>query len=372
MDGKPSYAESWPYVCVSGGVDSSERCVVHDPAPGVYWIAVHNYQGTGNTPDSHVLAITTVDDEGEGMTVTAPRTAGTGVPVDVHVQWDLPLPVDASHVAILGVGTSAMTPENVGRSVIELTRTGNDIRVEAEQQEVVGGEDIEYVVSLAPNGRNAHEYDLRFELPDGYSLIESDGTATRDGNSYAWKISQAANSGETNYRLVLQTAVVLQDTSLQLVLEHTRDGRPETASQSVAPSVAVLGGPIALIFGVTDATRGVTPGAKLRVDASMSRGLRDKSAVMYNWQQTAGEKAQLVDKGEGIFELEVPNRQVDLEYQLVISSEGRESAPAKLKVSVLPVSSGGGGFDILTLALLFTFVIFAGRRMILRCGRSAM
>jgi hypothetical protein len=353
LDGKPSWMEAFPYLCMSADITALERCVVLDPPPGVYWISVQNFTPTSENGDHHVLAVTVVDEGGEGMSITAPATAGSEA-FDIGVQWNVPMPPDASHYGVIAFGTAEDQPENIGNMLVEIRRTGDDIALATDSEEVLRGERIEYTWTVSANASGeTRVHHVNFDVPAGYSVVSAEGNPAVTGARHAWTVTQAANADAVTHRLVLGTpTALLEDDELRLTFTHQLGGRVETRSTAVAPMVRVIAGPVALIDAVAESRRTTQTGKTLRIDASKSRGLRDDSELTYTWRQTRGPYVALRDLGAGIFELDAPDVAVQLEYELIVSSEGRDSAPATLQVDVRSGGGGSMGYVLLTLMVL--------------------
>ncbi|MCL4867621.1 MAG: S8 family serine peptidase [Anaerolineae bacterium] len=103
-------------VCGSFTPTSDEYCNIDNPAPGVWWILVQNWQGSTSQPDDITLAYGVVTEADAGnMTIMGPTTVPAGTPFSVMVHWNEPSFVDGDvWFGYFTLGTNNANPGNIG------------------------------------------------------------------------------------------------------------------------------------------------------------------------------------------------------------------------------------------------------------------
>jgi len=131
-DGMPNAFEMfYSLVCVSGEIDSKERCVVENPVSGNYWIFAHNYEGTvEDEADEVTLEITHVNYSNQAsFDITAPSQVAQDEIFDISLtvngylddsQTLQPLEADATYYGLLELGTTPDLKRNVGATLIKV------------------------------------------------------------------------------------------------------------------------------------------------------------------------------------------------------------------------------------------------------------
>jgi subtilisin family serine protease len=88
-DGQPDSPET---LCVSAAGGSAEYCDIEDPAPGVYWVLVQNWEASEAGVDPVELITAVVAGEEGNLDVDAPASVGVMETFTVGLEWDLEAP----------------------------------------------------------------------------------------------------------------------------------------------------------------------------------------------------------------------------------------------------------------------------------------
>jgi len=179
-------------VCASTTPSWDEYCSVTDPAEGVWWVLVQNWQGSGAQPDEIVLATAVLDDDAENMEVTGPDAVPEGDEFDLRVFWDIPT-MEAGDIwyGALTIGTDGDNPGNVGTVPVDILRYADDVSKEAISPVWADGI-ATYQITIQPNvtGQDVMYY-ITDTLPAELTYVEGSATATAGtinvvGNELTW------------------------------------------------------------------------------------------------------------------------------------------------------------------------------------------
>ncbi|WP_394229548.1 S8 family serine peptidase [Shewanella colwelliana] len=131
-DGKADvYEMYYSLVCVSGAVDSNERCVIETPTTGNYWILAHNFEGTtADEPDEVTVRLTQVNYSSQAsFDIEAPSSVAQdevfNLTVTVNGYLDdsqtlMPLEEGEVYYGLLELGTTANLVRNIGGTLIKV------------------------------------------------------------------------------------------------------------------------------------------------------------------------------------------------------------------------------------------------------------
>jgi len=119
-------AEASEELCSSRLDDDLERCNLYDLSPGNYWILVQNWAGTEAGGDQATLVHAAIDSSGDGqLAATGPGMAGAGETFPLRVSWSNVNALPGEQwLGAVGIGTSRLTPNNVGVIPVLFNRNG--------------------------------------------------------------------------------------------------------------------------------------------------------------------------------------------------------------------------------------------------------
>lgn len=336
LDGKVEQAETFNLLCQSAGETADEECVLLDPQPGSYWIAVHNYTGSGAAVDTHTLLVAQVKDRVDGLSMSGPAATKLGQPFAVNIGWNLPLVSDDVAFAVYSVRTDPAAPDQGPFGIVELARAHDTLAVTAEAKELLSGAPLNYTLRLDAGGATTIDLDI----PEPLSLLSAEGAPAVDGRHLRWTVP--AGNSATTLKLALASDTLRQTQSFTLPFSYRGSGDALTA---MAPTVLVEGYPVAKIDGAPTVSVQAHAGDSLSFSTTGSVGARDGDTLSFTWHQVAGPAAPLTANGDGGYGLSVPQAAAGntLRYELVAGNGRRESTPATLSVEVAASSSSGGG-----------------------------
>ncbi|MBK8986571.1 MAG: S8 family serine peptidase [Chloroflexi bacterium] len=112
-------------VCNSTSPHPMEYCHVPNPAAGIWWVLVQNWQESDNAPDLAVLITAVVSNDNGNVNATGPATVPAGQPFAVTVNWqkEALTPGDRAYGAVV-MGTDAAHTDNVGVINLDIVYTG--------------------------------------------------------------------------------------------------------------------------------------------------------------------------------------------------------------------------------------------------------
>ena len=125
----PSLADE---LCRSTSSSAIEYCELADPAPGMYWVLVQNWDSANGPalPGELAVLVTAVipgSDSGN-MTVTGPSAVPANEPFDVRVFWDTPTMVEGDRwYGAFDLGSDPANPGNIGTVPVLIERIADDV-----------------------------------------------------------------------------------------------------------------------------------------------------------------------------------------------------------------------------------------------------
>ncbi|ABO22806.1 S8 family serine peptidase [Shewanella loihica] len=131
-DGMPdAYEMYYSLLCLSGEVDSKERCILENPPTGNYWIFAHNYEGrVEDEADEVTLEITHVNYSNQAsFDITAPSQVAQDERFDVSLSVNgylddslslQPLEAGETYYGLLEMGTTSELKRNIGATLIKV------------------------------------------------------------------------------------------------------------------------------------------------------------------------------------------------------------------------------------------------------------
>ncbi|KIO36420.1 S8 family serine peptidase [Shewanella sp. cp20] len=185
-DGMPNaYEMFYSLLCISGEVDSKERCIIDNPPSGNYWIFAHNYEGTvEDEADEVTLEITHVGYSNQAsFDIEAPTQVAQDERFDINLtvngylddsQTLQPLEQDATYYGLLELGTTPDLKRNIGATLIKVKGLA-PVEVPLNTAPVVANAIADITTQLSPQGGVVVSVDLSevFSDPEGDALTLS-------------------------------------------------------------------------------------------------------------------------------------------------------------------------------------------------------
>lgn len=112
--------------CTSTTPTNIEYCNINDPAEGVWWIVVQNWEGSASQPDDVTLVYAAVPDPDAGnWDVTGPATVTSGDPLTATISWNEPaFTIGDYWYGDFNIGSNPGAPGNVARVNVDVTVEG--------------------------------------------------------------------------------------------------------------------------------------------------------------------------------------------------------------------------------------------------------
>lgn len=196
--------------CQSATALSIESCILENPAPGNYIIAIYNY-GNRESPSANTDSVSyqwALIEENDGqLSVEFDSIAAANQDIDLTLNWQSDqLIQDQQYVTAVAVGTSVDTPSNIGIVPINFYRSSGVVITSIDKTRVNAGENITISTQIKANNTTLDRtLDLTLSLPQGVQLVSDDKQATQSGQNVIWKINQLADSRVINITTVLST-----------------------------------------------------------------------------------------------------------------------------------------------------------------------
>lgn len=202
-------------LCISYHATARNFCSFNNPAPGTYWVVVHNINDARVNEGSLEVVLNTavIGDEDSGvMTLTGPASHDGVGNVDLTMHWNWP-DSEAGDVLYGGieVGPSAEATAGFGFSGLRLSRSENDIHLNSSQSGAKAGDIIDFTLDIRENLEHQdRELAIELALSEGLTLIPdsvrfSDGLAamlTQGERGFSLNGVQPSSFGvERGYRI---------------------------------------------------------------------------------------------------------------------------------------------------------------------------
>ena len=136
-DGYPDATEMYySLICISGNLDSVEKCEINAPPTGNYWLVAQNYEGSAEGVEDtvSVRAAMIGYSFSQSFDVDAPSVLVQDQVFDINLSVNgvldsseaiQPLEADVTYYGLLELGTTAEQKRNIGTTLLTVTSTEN-------------------------------------------------------------------------------------------------------------------------------------------------------------------------------------------------------------------------------------------------------
>lgn len=344
LNGRPDAQEYFGLICTSAGPDNNEVCNSSDLAPGRYWLAVHNFQGSapGETDQIEIsIAQSDIAEQPDNLQATVVPSSATAY--SVKLDWQLP----ESDTDELWIADTVLTnPQGDVASVLQinLQQQQSLVKLSGSKTTELAGKALSYQLKLAANtSEQARTLVLDAQLPSGWTLS---GTAVNDNSI---ELTQAAGAAAQTIDLILTPDNATRLGDINWSLQYEQD---DTSAVIEAPTVKVLAELKLSINGQNNASLSAKAGDTVTVAAVSSR----TEAVSYQWTQTSGPTVTLNGDKTATVSLKAPEVQQDSTVVLqlkAISAEDESTATATVSIALkAPEKKSSGSLGWFSLMLL--------------------
>lgn len=164
--------------------------------PGVYWIVVQNWSGSGADTDSFTLSTLLIDDSDTGpLSASGPASVTAGEPFDLHIGWNIPgfAPGEQRYgVLELVDAQSGASMSTIG---ITLQRLEDDVALSSDSQGPLRpGDVVSYTINVQPEPTVQEDlvsYILTNTIPAGMSYVADSASVAPtsiNGNVLTWQL----------------------------------------------------------------------------------------------------------------------------------------------------------------------------------------
>ncbi|MEZ4711369.1 MAG: trypsin-like serine protease [Caldilineaceae bacterium] len=196
-DGLPERDEQ---LCGSTSSSAAEICDFSQLdgtlAPGVYWILVQNWTGSGAPTDSFTLSTLLIDATDTGLlSASGPASVTAGEPFTVQIGWNIPtFAAGDVKYGVLELG-DASTGTSLGSVSIELRRLEDDVTLRSSTSDPLHpGDVVSYTIGVQAEPAVAGtqvRYILTDTIPTGMSYVADSASApptSVNGNVLTWAV----------------------------------------------------------------------------------------------------------------------------------------------------------------------------------------
>nr|WP_239480238.1 S8 family serine peptidase [Parashewanella hymeniacidonis] len=365
LNGKPdSYSEFQNLLCMSADDTAFESCVINNPEPGSYYLAVHNFGDTSapsTTVDDISIELAVIGKDDNSITVTAPETIVSEDAFDISIAWDKPLKRDTLYMTALELGSGANTPDNIGLMPIEIYRNANLVGGSLNTTSATTGDTLTATIDLVGNDSDAERtVSIELTLPEAVNVNSDSHNGQLEANVISWEIAQAANSADEAIVVELGTDSLVKSKQLMFELGHT------IADESISETIGMVdfsGVTVAKINGESDASIGANEQTLVTLAATGSSVPGVEDTISYEWSQTSGPEVEISDTTASEIEISVPDVSSDAQVVITLTVTNGESldtatATINVKAEQEPVpepmpekKNSGGALGFMTLAL---------------------
>ncbi|HEY0921724.1 S8 family serine peptidase [Rheinheimera pacifica] len=337
-------------LCISAGVDSNEVCDLLAPEPGVYYIALHNFQGAApGAMDDVSLSVAVISDRDE-TNLALTLVPGTAQQFALRANWQL---ADAQpgddYIGVVAAETA--TGQRFGLTALDIHIAEPVVALGTAKQKVGAGTTLSYQLSLAANNTAAAR-NIAFNLavPEGLSLSAIEGAEfSQQAGTVTFVLAQPAGAAAKN--LTLHFASTPQASSkVRLKVNYQFvDNQTEAA---YAPEVEIIPPLAILINGEAALSLSGKAGDKVTLRAQTN------TPASLNWQQSSGPVVAIAQPTAAELSFTLPEVQATQAVVLSLTATDAlgQSQTASANISIAaPAKSGGGamtGWWLVMLLLL--------------------
>src|SRR5690606_25889264 len=221
LDGKPTLGGIEMPACISGGPNAEEYCAIENPLPGQYVVTVHNFGGSRDGVDAHVLEVALVTAETTDLSVINPGRLDPGEEVVLAARLERDMQEGDEAIGTLALGTRPDAPRNIGSMPVYLRRGVDEVRMSGPAQVALGAGtatvDIEIAPNLAGIARTLH---ISLPVPAPLEVVDVTAGGVLANGGVSWQIERAVNAPALLLRVVLDVSAVAQYSEFPLTARH--------------------------------------------------------------------------------------------------------------------------------------------------------
>lgn len=351
LDGDISAGEGTTgLLCISAGVDSNESCDLLAPAPGVYYIALHNFKGSAaGAMDDVSLSVAVISDKDEAN-LALTLVPGTAQQFALRGNWQL---ADAQpgddYIGVVAAETA--TGQRFGLTALDIHIAEPVVALSTAQQKVGAGTTLSYQLTLAANNTAAaRSVAFSLAVPEGLNLSAIDGAEySQQTGTVTFTLAQAAGAAAKNLTLHFASTPQASGNVRLKVNYQLADNQTEAA---YAPEIEIIPPLAILINGETALSISGKAGDKVTLRAQTN------TPASLNWQQSSGPAVPLSQPTAAEINFTLPEVQAAQAVVLSLTATDAlgqsQTASANISIAAPAKSSGGAmtGWLLVMLLLL--------------------
>lgn len=226
--------------CFSAGPDSIEACTADKLTADRYFLGVHNYLGTDEGSDRHVVQVAVVGGYDDGNLVfDDPGARGTNESFDLVGTFDVDFDGQPSMYGMLLLGLDSTSRGNVGAMPVEIVRGEDDVAFTYSTGVARSGDEATMTVTIL---KNESELDrtYMFSLNGRSELLSPEGFETESSaDAYQWTWTQVAGADLQEFQFELRVPEDAAGQELEFTLTDSvvvagKALKPGTRSANIA------------------------------------------------------------------------------------------------------------------------------------------
>jgi len=324
-------------LCMSAGVDSNEICDLLTPEPGVYYIALHNFQGSApGAMDDASLSVAVISDKDQAnLALTlVPETASQ---FSLRANWQL---ADAKpgddYIGVVAAETA--TGQRFGLTALDIHIAEPFVALGTTQQKVGAGTTLSYQLTLAANNTAAaRSVAFSLAVPEGLSLSAIDGAEySQQAGTITFVLAQPAGAAAKN--LTLHFASTPQASGNVLLKVNYQLAANQTEAV-YAPEIDIIPSLAILINGEAAFSLSGKAGDKVTLRAQTN------TPASLNWQQSSGPVVAITQPTAAEISFMLPEVQATQAIVLSLTATDAlgQSQTASANISIAAPAKRGGG-----------------------------
>ena len=347
LDGDVSaYEGSNQMICISAEVDSNEQCDLLQPEPGVYYIVIHNFEGSAaNAMDDVRFTVATLQDESMDN-LAAELIAGEEGAFSIKANWQLEdaKPGDR-YLGVLAAETKS--GQRFADTPIDFVITNPLLSIQADSDVVLRSEQVSYEITINSSSIPS-EAVLSFLLTEGTEVLSVDGAelVTTEGKT------QLILNGQTDISMQVDVTDMVGS---QLDFGVSFEVSEQQTDSYTAESIKVIDPLTLTVNGEQNLIVSAIEEATLVLTASANEGT---SLV---WSQVSGVNVTLNDDNAGVLTLNLPelDEATTLIFSVTATDEYGQSVSQQVTINVAPESkkSSNGSLSFLTCLAIGLLVV---------------
>ncbi|WP_144211490.1 S8 family serine peptidase [Shewanella donghaensis] len=337
-NGQPDNAlEFDELICMSATETAYESCEVNDPAPGSYYVTVHNFGDTSapsDVEDEMVLELAIIGKDDGSVTVDYKSEVGSNEDIGLVLNWNKPLKPDTFYTTVLEIGTGVDVKDNIGLMPVELYRYATFAQSSLDVETADTGDIVTLSIALADNNSDSERtIDVSATVPTGLTVNSDSHQGTTEADTISWQVVQAPNEVGQVIMVAFDTQTLVMSQELQFDVTHIVDSIG--FDESLAP-VMLEGIPVAMINGAVSVALTADESTSVTLAATGSTAPNSDDVLTYAWTHVSGPAVTFADATAMETQVNLPAVDTDgtAVIELVVSNGQKTAVAAVANIAI--------------------------------------